>query len=297
VVTVAVLTYGMIRMLRPDLFPGESLPGGVARDLRRVFLHFDLGEACMFAGCPPISRLWKQGMGADVSLLCGAFALGVAGGVAGGVWCASHPRSRRARLLEATAMLFLCTPVYVVGLGLLMLFTPTFGLVHVPWLFDPNSYASPFDDPLDWLRSLLVPWLVAGLPLAAGCLRLTLATTIDALDEDYVRTGIAKGLSHRRVVRRHAAPAAYPTVASLVGASIPAVVTNIVLVEWVFAVPGFFRHTKRAIGQAVPQTIDIPTLQALALWAAVLIVVTGLLTDLALARLDPRIRASGRPPG
>ncbi len=47
----------------------------------------------------------------------------------------------------------------------------------------------------------------------------------------------------------------------------------------------------------VPQTIDIPTLQALALWAAVLIVVTSLLTDLALAWLDPRIRASGRPPG
>jgi peptide/nickel transport system permease protein len=213
------------------------------------------------------------------------------------VWCASRPRSRGARLLEAAAMLGLCAPVYVVGLGLLMLFTPTFGLLHVPWLFDPNSYASPLDRPLDWLRSLAVPWLVAAVPLAAGCLRLTMATTIDALDEDYVRTGIAKGLSHRQVVRRHAAPAAYPTVASLVGTSIPAVVTNVVLIEWVFAVPGFFRHTKRAIGQAVPPAVDIPTLQALALWAAVLIVGTSLVTDVALAWLDPRIRASGRPPG
>jgi peptide/nickel transport system permease protein len=69
-------------------------------------------------------------------------------------------------------------------------------------------------------------------------------------------------------------------------------VTNMVLVEYVFSVPGFFRHMKRALGQA--PGIDIPTLQALALWAAVLIVMLSLLADLAIARLDPRIRAGGR---
>ena len=81
----------------------------------------------------------------------------------------------------------------------------------------------------------------------------------------------------------------------LFGASAPFMVTNMVLVEYVFAVPGFFRHTKRALGQAPgwPPTIDIPTLQALALWAAVLIVLLGLLPDLAIVRLDPRVRASG----
>jgi peptide/nickel transport system permease protein len=82
----------------------------------------------------------------------------------------------------------------------------------------------------------------------------------------------------------------------LLGIAIPGVVTNMVLVEWVFSLPGFFRHTKRAIGKAQPVTIDIPTLQALALRGAVLIVVTGLVAELALARLDPRARAGGRPP-
>jgi peptide/nickel transport system permease protein len=79
--------------------------------------------------------------------------------------------------------------------------------------------------------------------------------------------------------------------------TIPAVVTNLVLVEWVFAIPGFFRHTKRALAQATPPTIDVPTLQALALWAAVLIVVMSAVADIALVKIDPRLRASGRPPG
>ena len=78
---------------------------------------------------------------------------------------------------------------------------------------------------------------------------------------------------------------------------------NIVLIEYVFAIPGFLRHTKRALGQVptwpppkVPP-IDVPALQALALWAAVLIVALGLLADLAIVRLDPRIRASGNTVG
>jgi peptide/nickel transport system permease protein len=296
VVAVVVIAYGMMRVLRPELYPGEGLLEGTWSDLDRTLLHFEFGGACMFVGCPPIRDLWMRGYGADLWLLGGAFVIGIAGGVAGGVWCAMRPRTLSARLLEAGAMLLYCTPVYVMGLALLLVFNPVFGAVALPWFFDPNSYASPLESPWDWFRSLLFPWLIVAAPLGAACLRLTLAGIVDALDEDYVRTGVAKGVRRRDVVRRHAAPASYPSVASLVGISVPTIVTNMVLVEWVFSVPGFFRHTKRAIGKAVPPVIDIPTLQALALWAAVIIVVVSLLADLALARLDPRVRTAGRPP-
>jgi peptide/nickel transport system permease protein len=296
-VTVAVVDYGMVRALRPDLSAGQGIVGGVVDDVERALLHLDFGEACMFAGCPAIHDLWTRGLAADLWLLGGALVIGIGAGVAGGLVCAARRRTFAARLLEAGAMLAYITPVYVVGLTLLLLFNPTFGLLPLGAFFDSNVYASPLHSTWDWFRSLFVPWLIVGAPLAAVCLRLTVALTIDALDEDWVRTGIAKGLTHARVVRRHAAPAAYPSIASLVGISVPSVVTNMVLVEWVFALPGFFRHTKRALGQAVPPTIDIPVLQALALWAAVLIIATSLLADLALAWLDPRVRAAGRPPG
>jgi peptide/nickel transport system permease protein len=296
-VIVAVVDYGMIRVLRPELFPGEALVPGLWHDLDRAFLHFDFGPACMFAGCPPIRRLWSEGFGVDLYLLGGALVLGVGGGVAAGIWCAARPRSLGARAVESTAMVAYCTPVYVVGLGLLLAFSPAFGRLPLPAFFDPHSYAPLQDRPWDWFRSLLVPWLVVAAPLGAACARLTLATIREGLHEDYVRTGFAKGLSHSQVVRRHAAPASYPTVASFLAIAVPGVVTNMVLVEWVFALPGFFRHTKRAIGQAVPVTIDIPSLQALAMWAAVLIVVLSLVADLVLVGVDPRLRAAGRAPG
>ncbi len=198
-------------------------------------------------------------------------------------------------------MVFYCAPVYAVGFGLLLLFAPAYGLVEVPYFFDIGSYEPPLDNPWAFLRSMIIPWIVVGAPLGAAILRLTLALSVETMGEDYVRTATAKGLSHARVVRRHAGPPTHVSVASLIGASGPFMITNMVLVEFVFAVPGFFRHLKRdgpgpRLGndkQAGVPTIDIPTLQALALWASVLIVVVGLLADLAIVRLDPRIRTSG----
>jgi peptide/nickel transport system permease protein len=249
----------------------------------------------MFAGCPPLKRMWLDGIWADLFLLAGGVVVAVVSGVAGGVWCAARPRARVSRALEGSAMVFLCAPVYVVGFGVLLLFAPPFGLLPLPAFFDPHSYAPPLHDPWDFLRSMLLPWLIVAAPLAAVILRLTLALCLEAMGEDYVRTARAKGVAGTALVRRHAAPAAYVSVASVFGASAPFMVTNMVFVEYVFAVPGFFRHTRRALGQAPgwPPTIDYPTLQALAMWAAVLVVALSLLADFAIGRLDPRVRSRG----
>jgi peptide/nickel transport system permease protein len=189
---------------------------------------------------------------------------------------------------------------------LLLLFAPAYGVVALPYFFDPHSYAPPLENPWDFVRSMILPWIVVGAPLGAAILRLTLALTVDTMGEDYVRTAAAKGVKHATVVRRHAGPPTYVSVASLLGASAPLMVTNMVLVEFVFGIPGFFRHLKRALGQAPgwgvatpagSPIIDIPMVQALALWAAVLIVALGLLADIAIMGLDPRIRTSGHTIG
>jgi peptide/nickel transport system permease protein len=191
------------------------------------------------------------------------------------------------------AMVLFCAPVYVVGLLILKLFNPTFGLFPIPAFFDAEpKWVSPWAEPWEWFRQLLVPWLVLAAPLAAMCLRLTLNTTLEALDEDYVRTGTAKGLPRRRVLLRHAAPASYVTTASFVGISVPLVVTNLILVERTLSVPGFLRHTWKALGNTeVPPVPDFPMLCALTVWGSVLIVVLGLISDAILPWLDPRIRA------
>ena len=303
VVLTAFFAYGTMRALRPEQYPGEATVAGLFSDVDRALLHLDFGGACMFAGCPPIRRLWLDGILVDLMLLAGGIAFAVVFGVLGGLWCASRPRTRSARTLEGLASVLYCTPVYVVGLGLLLLFAPPFGLLDLPYFFDPDSYAPPLQDPWDFVRSMILPWVVVGAPFGAAILRLTQTLAIEALGEHYVRTAEAKGVAHTAVVRRHAGPPTYVSVASMISSSAPLMVMNIVLVEYVFALPGFFRHTKRALGQVpnwpppkVPP-IDVPALQALALWAAVLIVLVGLLADLAIMRLDPRIRATGTPIG
>lgn len=196
-----------------------------------------------------------------------------------------------------------CDPALgVLGLGVLLLFHPTFGTLPLPYFFDAAPIrVSPLSSPWDWFRSLLVPWLVAAAPLAAMCLRLVVVLLREQQGNDHVRTATAKGVPRKRVIRRHAGPFARSATASLVGVSAPIVVINLILVERVFAVQGFFVHTWKATGRATdgyqdglprgtPPSIDLEMLAGIAIWASVFVVVLRFAMEFALLRLDPRVR-------
>jgi ABC-type dipeptide/oligopeptide/nickel transport system permease component len=219
-------------------------------------------------------------------------------GVTAGGWCAAHRGTVRARALEWVAMVLFCLPPWVAGYGALLLFEPTFGAVKVPLFFSVHVYQEPYQDLWDWFRALLVPWVVAGLPLFGACLRLTLAGTREAMDEEFMRTASAKGLPHEVAVRRHGRPAAMPTVFAFMSAGSAAVVLNVMITETVFSVPGLLSKLRKAlanIGGVNTGFIDAPTIQLCAIWSALLIVIVGIVFDVALAARDPRVRAAGRP--
>jgi peptide/nickel transport system permease protein len=283
------------RWARPDLYPGETGPGGVAHAIGDALFHLDFGLACGWPGCPSVHEMWSRGYAADISMLFGTLAIGIVGGFALGVWCAARAGSRRARFVENAASVLYCAPVYIIGFGTLLLFHGTFGAFPVPYFFDAAPvWASPFESPWDWFRTMLVPWLVAAAPLAAMCLRLVVALMREQLYSDPVRTAIAKGVGRKRVVRRHAGPFAYPATASLVGVSAPIVVLNLILVEHTFSVPGFFLHTWKATGHSDNRrwqpVIDYEMLTGIAVWGSLFVVVLSFAMDFALLQLDPRVR-------
>jgi peptide/nickel transport system permease protein len=299
----AVFAYGGIRALRPDTpaYAGTPWLEGTWHDVKGALLHQDFGVTCMYTGCPRLHDLWRSGLFIDISLLFGALVIGAVGGVWAGRLCASHRGSVFARATEAVAMVLYCAPPYVVGFLLLLAFDPFFGVLPLGFLIDPSRFGKPFPDLLHYLRGMILPWLVCAGPIAAASLRLTVALTAEAFDEDYVRTALAKGLPRPLAIRRHASPVARVAVASYIGVAIPTIVLNVVLVEFVFTLPGFFRHTWRAFGKAAgflpdgfAPPVDYPTLQAIGVWAAVLIVVVGIMADVAITALDPRVRAAGR---
>jgi len=300
-IAVAVVMYGSLRILRPDLFPpSDSLLGGIVHDLDRGLLHLDLGcappggtgsGARASGKCMPVRVLWQRGMAADIWLLTGAIVVGGVGGVLGGLLCVRYPRTLAARALQVGAALAYCAPVYFVGLALLYLFNPTSGIFHVPLFFDAAPrWASPFTDPWTWLRSLLVPWLVLAAPLAGMCLRLTEALARDITEEDYVRTAVAKGVTPNLVVRRHIGRPTFGATVSFAPVTLPLFLTNVMLVEQLFSVPGFFHHVWDAIGHNDENAINLPIIMAAALWTSVLLIVLAVVADAMLGLLDPKVR-------
>jgi peptide/nickel transport system permease protein len=284
VLAVAVITFLMLHLLRPEAyaFDHRSLATQLWEYLRGL-AHYDLGTSWDRQGLPVTSFL-NKGLPADISLLFGGLLVGTVIGIAGGAVCASRPGRWYTRVLEALAAFFLCAPVYWVGLMLILTFSADFGLVPVPG-FVINEYEGLTQDPLKWLQALIVPWIVLGLPLAALCLRMTRAAMTDVLDEDYLRTALAKGLRERTVNRRHALPTAVSPVFTLVGVNMATLVTNVVLIEHAFSIPGVFRFTPQAMEDG-----NFPLLQGMTIAAAVMVVCANLFVDVVHAAIDPTIR-------
>ena len=285
VVMVTAVTWLVFRLLRPEFFAGDDrgVVGGLLDYLQRAFLHFDLGNSWE-DNRPAVAGMLREGIVADLWLLAGGLAFGLAVGVAAGAYVGANPRSATSRLVESAAMIFLCAPVYVVGLSALLAFGAGIGASGIGLV--PLKYV-PFDEsPVRWLGALIVPWIVLGLPLAAACMRMMSSSMREVLHEEFVRTALAKGISRRRMLRRHAVPAAVAPVFTLAGVTVPVMVTNLVLVELTFSVPGVFQNVRDSMADA-----DFPVIQGTVIAAAFLVAVASLVVDVALAWLDPKVRA------
>ena len=279
-VAVSALTFLTLHGLYPEAF-GDTRPLLVEcfHFLVRTFVHFDLG------GQGEIAAEIGRGLGADFSLLIGAMAFGIGAGVWAGVTCARYPGTWRARILQLLSLLALCTPVYVIGMVAILLFKPGIDAPLPFGILPYHGYVPFLDNPLKWLHSLLVPWIAAGLPLAAVCMRMTRATMSEIRDEDFIRTAAAKGLTPVAISVRHVLPVALPPVVSLAGAYTPLLIGNVILIEKVFDVPGIYQVIPSALSLG-----DYIMIQGVVIVTAVFVVIVNGLVDIALAAIDPRVR-------
>jgi peptide/nickel transport system permease protein len=286
-VGVAALVFSVFYAFRPETVPdGTGYPHQLLHFLDRAFLHFDLGTSWdRQLSFQPVAPLLRQTFPADLSLVAGGLVVGAALGVFLGAVATKRRGTLAGRALDGFAAFGMSAPVYWVGAMFVVFFHPQVGLVARLPISEPNTYKPLTRDPLAWLQSLWLPWIVLGLPLAAITMRMLRATLTDTLEEDFVRTARGKGLSPRRVMRKHAIPAASAPVISLVGVTMGTIVVNAILLEYVFSIPGMFKLMTRAMGQG-----DFPVVEGVAIGGAVLVVSANLLADLVHAWLDPRVR-------
>ena len=135
------------------------------------------------------------------------------------------------------------------------------------------------------LMHLVLPALTAGLGGAAWYARMMRSSTLDILSADYVRTARAKGLRNILVILRHVLPNALNPIITMAGLDIPWFIGGVVLVERVFDWPGVGRLAVEAV-----ETVDVPLILGTVIFTAMIVVISGILIDLAQSFADPRIR-------
>jgi peptide/nickel transport system permease protein len=245
-------------------------------------IHGNLGYS-FYNSTSVRSLIWDR-VPVSFSLAIGAAVLWLLIGVSSGVLAAVRPRSLADRVVTVTSLFFYSMPAFLLGLILLYFLFFRLHLAGIA-IFPGSGYVPLTDDPLAWAQHLILPWLTIALVTAALYSRLTRASMLDVLGEDYIRTARAKGLTERRVVYRHGLRSAVTPVVTQFGIDLGTLLGGVIIVENIFGLPGL---GQLAVSSVTSQ--DLPVIIGTVIVAAAFIVVANILVDLCYALLDPRVR-------
>ena len=226
----------------------------------------------------------KQDLPATLSLAIGAGIVWFVMGVLFGVLSALRAGRFTDRALTVAALVGVSTPVFL--LGAVALYFLAFKLQ----LFPNGGYVPLSEDPLDWLSHMILPWLVLSVLFIGIYSRVLRSNLLDTMNEDYVRTARAKGISQRRVLLRHVLRNSLIPIVSLWSLDFAAVIGGgAILTESVFNLQGVGQYAAESIAQ-----LDVPPVLVIVMLGAFFVVVLSAVTDVIFALLDPRIRLTGR---
>jgi peptide/nickel transport system permease protein len=214
-----------------------------------------------------------------LQLAAGAATLWLLIGVPLGIVAARRPRSVIDRATTGFAVLGVSTPVFLIGT--LALYGLWFKLRIAPGSgYEPIGHGA-----WPWFRQMLLPWLTLAISFTAFYSRMTRATVIEAMGEDFVRTARAKGLRERDVLVRHGLRYGLTPMLTMLGMDLGQLIGGAVLVETVFNLPGLGEYAMRSLHHG-----DLYALMDVSLIVGVAIAVANLVVDLLYARIDPRVR-------
>ncbi|HWL79672.1 MAG TPA: ABC transporter permease [Roseomonas sp.] len=240
-------------------------------------LRGDLGSSIYLNR--PVLGLILERVEPTLALSVSTMAFAVLLAVPLGVLAAWRAGSWVDQTIMALSVLAFSLPVFLIGYGLVIGFALQFDLLPV------QGFVSLSEDPLAFARHLVLPTLTLGLVYMALLARITRATMLEVLNEDFIRTARAKGLAEPRVLILHALKNASVPIVTTIGVGIALLIGGVVVTESVFAIPGIGRLTIEAVLQR-----DYPVIQGVILTVAGVYVLVNLAIDLTYSALDPRIR-------
>ena len=241
-------------------------------------LQGDLGES-LHSGRSVLGELKKR---VPVSVELGVWGLfcGVIISVPMGVYSALRQDKFADYGLRSIAILLAAVPNFWIAVLVI-----TFGSIWFNWA-PPINFEYLTDDPIAHIKIMLLPALIIGLTPSGSLIRLTRTQMLEVLRQDYIRTAHAKGLSQNTVLYKHALRNGLIPVVTLIGTVLlPNIIAGTVIFEQIFIIPGMGRYLVDAVNN-----LDYPVIQGLVFVFTVVLVLSVILTDIAYAMLDPRIR-------
>ncbi len=254
--------------------------------MKKIFVTGDLTSF--------VNRGWKvvpavlDTVPVTLSLVIGAAVLWVVFSLIIGVLAAAYRDTWIDKVLMILGLIGISMPVYWLGEVMNLMTQSRF---HDSWLFSwvpPLGYKNLSDDPKGWFLTLVIPWITLAILYIGLYGRVLRAAITEALQEDYIRTARAKGLSETRILLRHALRTSLIGFVTLFGLDFGALVGgSALLTEVVFGLQGVGKLTFDAL-----QNLDLPVIMTTVLYASFFVVMANAVVDMVYILLDPRVRTS-----
>lgn len=252
--------------------------------LERLVFHFDFGFS--YQNQISVKEQIFERLPVSATLAVGAAFVWLMIGIPIGIISAIKRGTWMDRLAMGGALVAISAPVYWLGLVSLYLFSKDLG--KIPLFEGQGAYPSTgnlFTNPAGVIPALIMPWFVLAAAFAAVYARFLRGNLLEVMSEDYIRTARSKGLRERRVIFKHGVRSAITPIVTILGLDLGILLTQAILTETVFNIPGIGRLAFDAI-----QKSDLPTVQGTVLIGAFAIIMLNLIVDVVYAFLDPRVR-------
>jgi peptide/nickel transport system permease protein len=214
-----------------------------------------------------------------IYLAVGAFIIWITAGVLLGIYAALRRGQWQDKVTLGAALVGYSFPSFFIGLLLLF-------FVVIKWQLLPYpDYVPPTEDPVQFLQTMILPWITLALLFAAFYIRLTRNQMLDTLGEDYIRTARSKGMPEHQVIRKHALRAGLTPIVTAAGLDLAGLLGGAIITESIFSLPGL---GSLAVNSVVDS--DLPLIVGITLVTATFIIVANLIVDLLYAVIDPRVR-------
>ncbi|HEV7459636.1 MAG TPA: ABC transporter permease [Solirubrobacteraceae bacterium] len=247
--------------------------------MRKVFT----GDVISYTQQVNVEDEIRRDLPATLSLAIGAGIIWLLLGIAFGLFSAMRAGRFTDRALTVLSLIGVSTPVFLIGAVLLYV------LAFKLSIFPNTGYVPLTKDPLDWLDHMILPWIALSVLFIGFYSRVLRSSILDTMNEDFVRTARAKGLSERRVLVRHVLRNSMIPIISLWGLDFAAVIGGAaILTESVFNLQGVGQYAAQSV-----QALDVPPVLVITMFGAFVVVLLSAAVDVIYALLDPRIRLSG----